>query len=77
MYQSKGRVKMTTLTGNQINKFRLMTLQKGIELEGKGLKVSRGRSCMAIVKKEFGWTGNRNKILVLLTDHIKDMPDTP
>ena len=53
---------MTTLTGNQIHKARLLTLQMGMRLEAKGLKLSRGRSCLSIVKKEFGWRGNRAKV---------------
>tara|TARA_B100001750_G_C14941649_1_gene319111 strand:- start:94 stop:297 length:204 start_codon:yes stop_codon:yes gene_type:complete len=61
---------MTMLTGEQIPIYRLMTLYKGIELEGHGIKVSKGRSCLAIVKKEFGWKGNRAKILNLLAEEI-------
>ena len=62
----------TVLTGNQIPTFRLMTLYKGIEIEGKGLKVSRGRSCLTIVKKEFGWKGNRQTILNKLAEVIRE-----
>ena len=68
---------MTVLTGKQISKFRLITLYKGIELEGKGLRVSRGRSCLAIVNSEFGWQGSRKKILQMLGMTINSMPDTP
>lgn len=59
------------LTGKQIPIARLMALLKGMGLEEKGLKVGRGRSCMAIVKSEFGWKGNRRKIMTLLADHIE------
>ena len=38
------------LTGKQIPIARLMTLLKGMELEGLGIRVSKGRSCMTIVK---------------------------
>jgi hypothetical protein len=68
---------MTMLTGRQIDKFRLITLEKGIKLEGKGISMSRGRSCLAIVKAEFGWKGNRVSILARLRDHIDSMPDSP
>lgn len=61
---------MTMITGKQIPIYRLKVLLKGIELEGKGIKVSKGRSCMAIVKSEFGWKGNREKILNLLAEEI-------
>ncbi len=63
---------MTMITGKQIPIYRLMVLLKGIELEGKGIKVSKGRSCLAIVKKEFGWKGNREKILNLLAEEISN-----
>ena len=33
---------MSMLTGDQIPLYRLIALLKGIELEGKGIKVSRG-----------------------------------
>ena len=59
------------LTGKQIPIARLMTLLKGMELEGSGIRVSKGRSCMTIVKKEFGWKGNRAKIMLLLADRIE------
>ena len=68
---------MTVLIGNQIHKFRLITLLKGIEYEGRGLKMTKGRSCMAIVKREFGFKGNREKIQQQLQGVIDDMPDTP
>ena len=52
------------LTGQQIPKFRLIVLQKGIEMEAIGLRMTRkGRSALSIVKQEFGWTGNRQTIL--------------
>ena len=59
----------TVLVGNQIELARLLTLRAGINLEGKGLR-RRGRSCLAIVKSEFGWKGNRAKILARLSWHI-------
>lgn len=68
---------MTVLIGNQIYKFRLITLLKGIKYEGRGLKMTKGRSCMAIVKREFGFKGNREKIQQQLQGVIDDMPDTP
>ena len=66
------------LTGQQIPKFRLIVLQKGIEMEAIGLRMTRkGRSALSIVKQEFGWTGNRLTILNKLTELIDSMPDTP
>ena len=67
---------MPTLTGNQIVKARLIVMLYGIEEEGMGLK-RRGRSCLAMAKKEFGWKGNRATIHALLRAVIDEMPDTP
>jgi hypothetical protein len=68
---------MTILTGNQIHKARLITLQMGMKLEAKGLRMSRGRTAMAIVKQEFGFKGNLSKIQAQLQAVIDSMPDTP
>ena len=39
------------LTGQQIPKFRLIVLRKGIEVESSGFKMMRGaRSCLSLVK---------------------------
>lgn len=47
---------------DQIKTARLLTLRKGLQLEIKGLRHS-GRSCYSIIKKEFGLTGTRAKVL--------------
>lgn len=39
---------------NQIQAFRIATLIRGIMLEQKGLKMSRGKSCLSIAKAELG-----------------------
>jgi hypothetical protein len=57
---------MTMLTQpNQIQAFRIATLIKGIELEARGLKMSRGKSCLAIAKAELGLGRNAARQLVL------------
>jgi len=68
---------MTMLTGNQIHKARLLALQSGMKLEAKGLRMSRGKTAMAIVKQEFGFKGNRSKIQAQLQTVIDSMPNTP
>ena len=68
---------MTILLGQQISKFRLITLAMGIQVERDNLRMSRGRSCLAIVKEQFGWKGNRASILERLQAHIDSLPDTP
>jgi hypothetical protein len=65
---------MTYILDNpkQIRRFRLLVLQKGIALEAKGMKMSRGRSCLAIIKSEFGWAGNRATISARLAELLEE-----
>lgn len=66
---------MTLDKPNQIEGFRLNTLLKGMELERTGMKLTRGPSCLSIVKREFGLKGNREKVIDqfkrLIMDHHK------
>ena len=50
---------MTLLTGDQIPEFRKRVLLRGLKLELKGMKLSRGRSCYSIIKSEFNLKGSR------------------
>jgi hypothetical protein len=60
----------TIITGNGIPLFRLMSLRGRVRLEGLGLK-SRGGSVTALVKRELGVKGNRDKVLEALEEAIK------
>lgn len=65
---------MSVLTQpNQIEAFRIKTLIKGIELEAKGLKMSRGRSCLAIAKAQLGLGRNakREDVIAQLQEHCE------
>ena len=62
-----------SMDGDSIAIARLMTLRAGVKLEARGIRVSKGRSCMAIVKKEFGLKGNRAKVLSFLDEHIMEL----
>ena len=54
---------MTMLTNpTQINQFRYMTILRGLGLEIKGLKVSRGMTMYSLVKKELGLKGTRTDV---------------
>jgi len=54
---------MTILTTpDQIATARLLTLRAGLKLEMRGLRISKGRSCYAILKSE-GFKGSRESIL--------------
>ena len=43
--------------------YRLLTIKSGLKLEIKGMRLTRGRSCYAIAKSEFGFRGNKEKVL--------------
>lgn len=54
---------MTTLdTPEQIAAYRMLTIRKGIEMEIKGMRLTRGRTCYAIAKS-MGYTGGRQKVV--------------
>jgi hypothetical protein len=46
-----------------VNIFRMITLANGLKMEIKGLRMTRGRTCYAIIKSEYGLKGNRQKVL--------------
>jgi hypothetical protein len=58
------------ITGDDIHIFRYLTLRKGLQLELKGMKMSRGRSCYTIIKKEFGLKGNKQNVLNQFTEML-------
>jgi hypothetical protein len=48
---------------DQTNLFRMKTLLAGLRLEATtGMKLTRGRSCYAIVKSEYGLKGNKANV---------------
>jgi hypothetical protein len=59
----------TAITGEHIQVARLLALKGRLKLEIVGLK-SRGRSTSTILKQEFGWKGNKQKLLTQLEGHI-------
>lgn len=50
-----------TLTGPQIEVYRILTLRQGFKLEMKGLKKS-GKSCYKLLK-EAGFTGSKQQVM--------------
>lgn len=56
------------ITGDDIHIFRYLTLRKGLQLELKGMQMSKGRSCYTIIKKEFGLKGNKQNVLNQFTE---------
>ncbi len=64
------------ITGEHIPFYRLLVMRQGLQLEIKGIRMSRGRTCYAMAKSEFGFKGNREKVLAQLEDYIADQRDT-
>ena len=61
------------ITGEKnINMARLLTLKHALRLEILGLKNSRW-SIYALVKKEFGFKGNKKSVLTQLIAHIEEL----
>lgn len=58
-------------TPKQIALARLATLKSGLKLEMRGLKLSRGTSCYSILRKEYGFKGNREKVLAQVEKTIQ------
>jgi hypothetical protein len=62
---------MTMITNpTQIATFRYMTILRGLGLEIKGLKVSRGMTMYSLVKKELGLKGTRESVYNQLADML-------
>jgi hypothetical protein len=54
----------------QVELVRLRMLYMGLRAESVGMKLTRGRSALAICKSEFGWKGSRATIIKLLVEEI-------
>jgi len=54
----------TMITGDSIMDYRYMVLIVGLRSELKGMRVtSKGSTCYAILKREYGFKGNKAKVL--------------
>jgi hypothetical protein len=42
-----------------------------MKLEAKGMKISRGPTCLSRVKREFGLKGNRDKVIAQFAKIVK------
>lgn len=64
-----------TITGKENTaNFRLLTLRRALKLEAKtGMKLSRGRSAYAIVKAEFGFRGNKQKVYEQFDKYVTEV----
>ena len=62
---------MTMLTNpTQIATFRYCTMLRGLKLEISGLKVSRGMTMYALIKKELGLKGTRESVYNQLAEML-------
>ena len=51
------------VTEDSIQLFRQRTLLRALQLEVKGMKISRGASAYSIIKKEYDLKGSKQKVL--------------
>ena len=67
---------MTTLnTTEAIDAFRLCALRGALKLEILGMR-KRGQSAYSIIKQEFGFKGNKQKVLEQLQSKIDEIKGT-
>jgi hypothetical protein len=59
-------------TPEKINAFRLLSLKGALKLETVGMK-RRGKSALSIVKEEFGFKGNTQKVYDQYVSHLKEI----
>ena len=62
----------TTITGDDIGVLRLVTMLRGLRMEMAGMRLtSRGPSCYALAKREFGFKGNKSRVFDQLAEVVK------
>ena len=53
------------ITGQRvINLLRMNVMISGFKLGIKGFRIKRGRTCYSLIKDEYGFKGNRKKVLM-------------
>lgn len=64
---------MTVISGEEnIKAFRILTMRSALRLEVKGMKASRNVNAYMLAKKEFGFKGNKQKVLDQLNTWIEE-----
>ena len=62
---------MTALTTpGQIALYRLATLRTALKLEARGLKMSKGPTALSVLRKDYGYKGQRDAILAQVTADV-------
>ena len=54
-----------------IDMYQLLVLRKALELEMKGLRMSRGRTAYSAIKQMFNIKGSRQKVLNIFNEIIE------
>ena len=60
-------------TPEAINAYRNQVLLRGLQAEVRGMKLTRGRSCYAVIKEQFGLKGNKKKVLYQFTKLLQNI----
>lgn len=58
-------------TPEQIARYRLLVLKQTLWLETRGMKRGRGPSSYSIVKKEFGFKGNKDSVYQQFCEYLE------
>ena len=61
---------MPTITGRNIDRFRLLVLKHGLMMEIQGMQ-KRRPSCYSVIKEEFNLKGNKQKVYDKFCELIK------
>ena len=70
----KDKIMATVITGKEnIQAYRLMVLRTGLKAEINGMRLTRGRTCYAVIKEEFGLRGNKQNVLNQYEDLLRDL----
>lgn len=59
-------------TPEQIQMARYLTMRSGLQLEIKGMRLTRGLSCYKMIKDRFGLKGNKQKVLDQFEDLLRE-----
>ena len=59
-------------TPEQIQMAKYLTMRSGLQLEIKGMRLTRGLSCYKMIKDRFGLKGNKQKVLDQFEDLLRE-----
>ena len=60
-------------TKNSVNVSRMLTLQQGLAMEMKGMRLTRkAPTCYSIIKREYGLKGNRQRVFDQFSELVRE-----